>query len=249
LPFADVALLAALVLLAATVYSSVGHAGASGYVAAMALMGLAPAVMKPTALTLNILVATLATYRWHYAKNGIRWKALLPLMAGSVPMAFIGGAIQLPGAWYKTLVGIVLLLAGLKLVLAPRTSHIAEPPDVAIPLLPGVATGGSIGLLSGLTGTGGGIFLSPILLFLRWTGTREASGITAPFILVNSAAGLAGNLSLLRGLPDELPFFIVAALLGGVLGTQIGFWWASISVLQRILGVVLIVAGAKFALI
>jgi hypothetical protein len=247
-PGGDIALLSTLIFAAAVIYSSVGHAGASGYIAAMALFGLAPTTMKPTALTLNILVATLATYRWNGA-GLVSWKALAPLLIASVPAAFIGGAIQLPGVWYRVLVGVVLLGAGAKLLLDPRSGWGSTSKAAAIPWIPGALAGGIVGLLSGLTGTGGGIFLSPLLLFFGWAGTREASGITAPFILVNSLAGLAGNLLSIKGLPAELPYFVIAALVGGLVGTQVGLRWASNIMLLRILGVVLLVAGAKFLII
>jgi hypothetical protein len=244
-PVSEIALLSALIFAAAVVYSSVGHAGASGYIAAMALFGLAPATMKPTALTLNILVATLATYRWNGA-GLVSWKALAPLLLASIPAAFIGGAIELPGVWYRVLVGIVLLGAAAKLLLDPRSGWGASSKAAAVPWVPGLLAGGLVGLLSGLTGTGGGIFLSPLLLFFGWAGTREASGITAPFILVNSLAGLAGNLLSIKGLPAELPYFVIAALVGGLVGTQVGLRLASNIALQRLLGLVLLVAAAKF---
>lgn len=244
----DVALLAGLIFAAAVIYSSVGHAGASGYIAAMALFGLPPTVMRPTALTLNILVALLSTYRW----NGVglvNWKAVVPLAATSIPAAFIGGTIQLPGLWYRILIGLVLLFAAFKLFFQPRDSAPGGDPAAQVPWLPGMLTGGLVGLLSGLTGTGGGIFLSPLLLFFGWAGARASSGVTAPFILVNSAAGLAGNLLVLRSLPPELPYFVLAAMLGAIVGTQVGIKWASPVVLQRLLGVVLLVAAIKFLMV
>lgn len=243
----DVLLLAGLIFAAAAVYSSVGHAGASGYIAAMALFGLAPEVMKPTALALNLMVASLATWRWH--RNGhVRWPALVPLVVASIPCAFIGGAIQIPAAWYRAIVGLVLLLAGLRLLIDPRSTGASREGPAAVPSLGGAVTGGAIGLLSGLTGTGGGIFLSPMLLFFGWAGPRSGAGLVAPFILVNSAAGLAGNIYAVQRIPAELPWYMLAALLGAAAGTQLGIRWASPVTLQRILGAVLIIAAAKFLL-
>lgn len=240
--------LCVLIFLAATIYTSVGHAGASGYLAAMALVGVPPVVMKPTALTLNILVATLATFRLHRA-GLVNWRALLPLLAGSVPLAFIGGGIELPGQVYRTLIGLVLLAAAVKLLLQPRRAQQidAKAPE-RIPLLPALATGMLVGALSGLTGTGGGIFLTPLLLFFGWAGARQASGLTAPFILMNSAAGLAGNVMSLRSLPAEMPWFMLAAVLGTAVGTQMGIRWFSVIALQRMLSVVVLVAAGKFLL-
>jgi hypothetical protein len=241
-------LLCVLIFLAATIYTSVGHAGASGYLAAMALVGVPPVVMKPTALTLNILVATLATFRLQRA-GLVNWRALAPLLAGSVPLAFIGGGIELPGRVYRILIGLVLLAAAAKLLLQPRRAQRidARAPE-RIPLLPALATGMLVGALSGLTGTGGGIFLTPLLLFFGWAGARQASGLTAPFILMNSMAGLAGNVMSLKSLPAEMPWFMLAAVLGTAVGTQMGIRWFSVVALQRMLAVVVIVAAGKFLL-
>lgn len=244
----EIAALAALVFVAATIYSSVGHAGASGYLAAMALFGLPPAVMRPTALTLNVLVASLATVRLRQA-NLVRWRPLVPLCLASIPAAFVGGMIQLPGQWYRMLVGIVLLAAAWKLYFDPRGAlKPAAGEATSIPWWPALVTGLLVGMLSGLTGTGGGIFLSPLLIFFGWAGARQQAGITAPFILANSIAGLAGNLVSLQRLPVELPYFVVAALLGAVLGTQLGIKWFSVRALQRALAVVLVVAALKFVM-
>lgn len=241
-------LLCVLIFLAATIYTSVGHAGASGYLAAMALVGVPPVVMKPTALTLNILVATLATFRMQRA-GLVNWRALAPLLAGSVPLAFIGGGIELPGRVYRILIGLVLLAAAAKLLLQPRrTQRIDARAPERIPLLPALATGMLVGTLSGLTGTGGGIFLTPLLLFFGWAGARQASGLTAPFILMNSMAGLAGNVMSLKSLPAEMPWFMLAAVLGTAVGTQMGIRWFSVVALQRMLAVVVLVAAAKFLL-
>ena len=241
----DTALLSALIFAAAVLYASVGHAGASGYIAAMALMGTTPAVMKPTALVLNILVATLGTLRWH-RMGLVNWKALLPLLIGSIPCAFIGGAMNLPASWYRALIGVLLLVAATKLLFQPRESTTATDKAAEVPLGGGLISGGTVGMLSGLTGTGGGIFLSPVMLFLGWAGPRQVSGLTIPFILCNSIAGLAGNVIVLQSLPSELPLLAAAALTGAFVGTQIGIRWASGVLLQRLLGIVLVVAGLKF---
>lgn len=240
----DIWLLAGLILLAAMLYSSVGHGGASGYIAAMALFGIAPSIMRPTALVLNVLVASLGTYRLHRA-GLVNWKALARLAAASVPMAFIGGTIQLPGGWYRTLVGVVLAAAAVRLFVDPRESRPMQQAKTP-PLIPALLTGGGIGLLSGLTGVGGGIFLSPFLVLFGWAGARQTSGITAPFILVNSIAGLAGNLASMRALPAELPYLAMAALIGAIVGTQLGIRWLPPKVLLRLLAGVLIVAAFKF---
>lgn len=244
-PVLDIGPLAVLIFLAAALYSSVGHAGASGYVAAMALFGVPPAIMKPTALVLNVLVATLGTFRWQRQKL-LDLKGLAPFAVTSVPFAFIGGAIQLPPATYRFLIGVLLLIAAWRLLFQFPVKAEASAADTSPPPVVAGLIGAGVGLLSGLTGTGGGIFLSPILLFLGWAGPRRAAAITAPFILVNSVAGLAGNLVTLRSLPGELPILAAAAFLGGLVGTQVAVRWGSGVLLQRLLGLVLLIAGLKF---
>jgi uncharacterized membrane protein YfcA len=234
-------LLATCMFFAAMLYASVGHAGASAYIALMALFGVAPAVMRPTALFLNILVASFVSR--HYYRAGLfRWRKLWPFLIGSVPFAFVGGAIQLPGTYYRWIVGIALLIGGARLLwpkLVNLNRDLRDPPVWA-----GVLLGAGIGLLSGLTGTGGGIFLSPVILFLGWADIRTTSGIAASFILCNSIAGLLGNVSVVRSLPSELPLYAAAVVLGavagGIIGTRIEVAW-----IQRALGLVLIMAGIK----
>ena len=239
--------LAVLFIAAAALYSSVGHAGASGYLAAMALVGVAPAVMKPTALVLNVLVASIALLR--FSKAGyFSWPLLWPFALGSVPFAFLGGAITLPGHWYKTLVGLVLLVAAARLARG-QTRH-ATPPQVRkVPTPAAVGSGAAIGLLAGLTGTGGGIFLSPLLLFTGWADTRETGGVAAAFILVNSAAGLAGNLASVAQLPAAMPLWACAAALGGLIGSEFGSRRIAPATFRVLLALVLLVAGVKLILV
>jgi uncharacterized protein len=233
--------LAACMLLGAALYTSVGHAGASAYIALMALFGTAPAVMRPTALALNVLVASFTSFR--YLRAGMfRWRTLWPFLVGALPLAFIGGAIQLPGAYYKPIVGVVLLISGGRLLWPKEITANKEPRDP--PIVGGVLSGAAIGFLSGLTGTGGGIFLSPIVLFLGWSATKPASGVAAVFILCNSIAGLAGNISIVKALPPDLPIYAIAVLLGAVIGTTLGIRFA-VPMVLRALGLVLIIAGLK----
>jgi uncharacterized membrane protein YfcA len=244
----QVVLLTVLIFAAAILYSSVGHAGASGYLAAMALVGVAPDVMKPTALALNILVASIATVRY-YRAGYFSWSALWPFAIGSIPLSFVGGAIILPGYLYKPAVGIVLLYAAYMLV----RSTVKGPTEsadkgISIPTAPAVASGGVIGLLAGLTGTGGGIFLSPLLLFAGWAGTRPTSGASAAFILVNSVAGLAGNFASVQNLPDAIPVWGVAAGVGALIGTQLGTRHFQSTGIRRALAAVLVIAGLKLML-
>ncbi|MCI0582849.1 MAG: sulfite exporter TauE/SafE family protein, partial [Chloroflexi bacterium] len=165
--------LAATFFVAAILYASVGHAGASGYLAAMGLLGVAPETMRPTALALNILVASIVTVRFHLAGQ-VAWRAVLPFVIGSVPMAFIGGGLTLPVGIYKPLAGMVLLVAAARLAMTAGRAGAKEEPVPRVPVVPAVVVGGGIGFLSGLVGTGGGIFLTPLILFAGWSGARTA---------------------------------------------------------------------------
>jgi uncharacterized protein len=235
-------LLAALFFAAALLYSSVGHAGASAYIAAMALVGIPAATMRPTALVLNLFVATIVVVR--FARVGhLPWRSLIPLAIGSIPTAFIGGSIDLPSELYRFLVAAVLVFGAWRLATVP------PPPDdenrPGVPWLPGIVTGAMIGLLAGLTGTGGGIFLTPLLVLAGWTGTRDAAGLSGSFILVNSTAGLAGLLTAGFVLPAELPLWIGAVAAGGLIGSWLGAARYSILNLRRALAFVLLLAAGK----
>ncbi|TAK16527.1 MAG: sulfite exporter TauE/SafE family protein [Acidobacteria bacterium] len=232
-------LLAVAFFAAAVLYSSVGHAGASGYLAVMAFAGMPAPMMRPTALVLNLLVASIATFR--FARAGFfSWKLFWPFALGSIPLAFVGGAISLPGHWYRTLVGIVLWAAAARLALNLSLKKAELPPK---PIA--IGCGAGIGLLAGLTGTGGGIFLSPLLLFMGWAETRQTGGVAAAFILVNSAAGLAGNPGSLGHLPAELPLWATAAVVGGLIGADLGSRRIGTPTFRRLLAAVLVVAGVK----
>lgn len=234
-------LMALSIALGAALYSSVGHAGASAYIAIMALFGVPAATMRPTALTLNVIVATLASGR--YLRAGLfRWRVLWPFLVTAVPMAFVGGTISLPTDIYRPLLGVVLWLSAARLLLPARLKPEIEPKDPPIPQA--MLAGAVIGMLSGLTGTGGGIFLSPILLLLHWSPVKPASGVAAVFILANSIAALAGNISAVQNLPALLPLYAGAALAGAMVGTTLGIRLES-SVLTKALAVVLVIAGAK----
>lgn len=241
--FTENLLLAALIFLAAVLYSSVGHAGASGYLAAMALFGVAPEVMKPSALALNVLVATIATWRF-YRAGCFDWKIFWPLAVVSVPAAFIGGYVTLPGELYKPVVGVVLIYAAWRSFVAAPVERETAAPHRGWLLGSGVA----LGFLSGITGVGGGIFLSPLLILCAWAPTRTVSGIAAAFILVNSVAGLAGVLAKNPVLPDAVPLWAVAAVIGGLIGSGYGARRFGGAALKRVLAVVLVIAGGKMLL-
>jgi uncharacterized membrane protein YfcA len=244
----SVIILACLIVLAATLYSSVGHAGASGYLAAMALVGVSPATMKPTALMLNIMVASIATLQF-YRAGCFSWRLLWPFAIASIPAAFVGGAIALPEYIYKPIVGCVLLFAAARMFMtaarqdksAPHPLPFPHPP----PLWAALLAGALIGLLSGLTGTGGGIFLSPLLILAHWAKTRETSGVSAAFILVNSISGILGAASTSHHLHAQWWILAAAAVTGGLVGSTLGARTISTHWLRRLLAVVLIVAGLK----
>jgi uncharacterized protein len=243
----DMILLAVLIFGAAVLYSSVGHAGASGYLAVMALFSLVPDVMKPTALVLNVCVASLGV--WRYTRAGqTDLKVLWPLIVGSIPAAFLGAKLNVPPEWYRPLLGGVLLVSALHFAWtsgrAAAQDAIAHRPQVLIL----IGTGVAIGLLSGMTGTGGGVFLSPLLLWFGWTATRPASGVAATFILVNSVSGLAGLGAGISHLPALWPVFAVAAVGGGLIGTQLGTRTLPIPGLRLALSGVLVIAALKLIL-
>ena len=229
-----------LVAVMAILYSSVGHGGASGYLAAMALFGLEPAMMKPAALTMTIFVTLLVL--WRFSRSGpFNWRLFLPFAIASVPMAFIGGAHTLNSSVYRVLVGLALLLAMWRLLREGDDSD-----DIQMPVLwVALPVGAALGLVSGLTGVGGGIFLSPLLLLFHWTSMRGSVAIAAAFILLNSIAGLAGYASTATQWPAGIPVLVVTAMLGGLIGAELAARRLAPTHLRKALAVVLAVAGAK----
>jgi uncharacterized membrane protein YfcA len=237
-----VILLSILIFTVGLLYSSVGHAGASGYLAAMALFGLAPDVMKPTALILNIIVATIATLQF-YRAGYFSWSIFWPFAIGSIPFAFVGGALSIPGSVYNQVLGLVLLFAAYRLFLY---RHLANTYVVKqVPVILAILFGAGFGLLSGAVGVGGGIFLSPILLFMGWARTKETAGVSAPFILVNSIAGIAGHLASVKFLPDTVYLWAFPAILGGIIGSSLGSRKFVNTTMYRLLAAVLFIAGIK----
>ena len=229
------------VFLVALLYSSVGHAGASGYIAVMALCGVAPAVIKPTALVLNVLVAAIASY--HFWRAGhFRWALFWPFALLAIPLAFAGGALALPAPGLTLALGMVLLFSAANFLLRPAADAAPQPPARATAL----GTGGALGFLAGATGTGGGIFLTPLLLHCRWSPVKTAAAVSAPFILCNSAAGLAGSVGATDALP-ALPL-AVAVVAGGAIGSHYGSRHFPQATIKRCLAAVLTIAGGKLVL-
>jgi len=235
-------LVAILIFVVALLYSTVGHAGASGYLAAMALVGMTPLVMKPTALTLNIIVAVIGTIRF-YRAGFFSWRTFWPFAVASIPASFIGGSLTLPVSIYKSIVGVVLLYSAVRLFLSAGKAD--KQKTTLVPIWLALIIGAAIGLLSGLTGVGGGIFLSPVLLLMHWARTKETSGVSVAFILVNSIAGLLGHVSAISFIPSQIIYWAPAALIGGWIGTELGTRVLPVSNIRKWLSVVLVLAGLK----
>lgn len=236
-------LIALCIFVIAFLYSSVGHAGASGYIAVLSLFSVAPEAIKPTALTLNILVASICTLQFWRAGH-FSWRLFWPFALLSAPLAFLGGYLNLPADIFKILVGIILLFSAARFLLRPPTEQDPTQP----PRLVAVFSGAGIGLLSGLTGTGGGIFLTPLLLFKHWAITKQAAAVSALFILLNSSAGLLGNLSSTKQFPAFALALVVAAGIGGSIGSYFGSQRFDPMIIKRFLAVVLLIAGTKLVL-
>jgi uncharacterized membrane protein YfcA len=241
----NIVILCALFFIVSTFYTTVGHAGASGYLAMMALVGVAPEFMRPTALTLNILVATFTVYRFRRARF-FSWPGLWPFLLGSIPFAAAGGVQSLTRDAYYAAMGAVLLLAAAYLAWRALGSRVLMQENIVrVRPVPAVLMGCGIGFVSGLIGVGGGIFLSPVLLILGWAGPRTTAGISAPFILVNSAVALAAGSLTVQKLPHELPWLAVAALAGAFVGTWLGLERLRQKGLLITLAAVMSLAGVK----
>jgi uncharacterized membrane protein YfcA len=233
------------IFVVAVLYSSVGHGGASGYLAVMAFFAIQPEITRPTALTLNLFVASIATVQFYRAGH-FSWRLFWPFAVTSIPFAFLGGTIHLPTNIYKIILGLVLLFAAFRLAwkFASDDGEVREPKFWMCLFI-----GAVIGLLSGLVGVGGGIFLTPVLLLMHWSETKTAAGNSALFIFVNSAAGLAGNYAQVSGLPSTAWFWILAAVAGGVLGSLLGATKFESLTLRRILAAVLLFASVKLVFV
>lgn len=238
---ADVWILGALFLLVGFLYSSVGHAGASGYLAVMGLWGMSAAAMKPTSLALNIVVAIIGTIQFVSAGH-FRWRLFWPFALMSVPFAFIGGTVKLPPEIYKPLIGAILLFSAWRLWIGSLKRD--EPASHLLPLPVALGAGAALGLASGLTGTGGGIFLSPLILLCRWATAKETAAASVLFILVNSIAGLSGAIKEGMHPPPEIWVWCIAVAVGGSVGSHLGARRFGGQILRRLLAIVLVIAGA-----
>ncbi len=228
------------VLAMAVLYSSVGHGGASGYLAAMALWGLAPETMRPTALVMNIVVTCWLLYRFKPYQM-MPYSLFWPLVLASTPMAFVGGMISIDALAYRLLVGALLLFAAIRMLLITNgVRHIQLPPLGLI-----VLVGACLGFVSGLTGIGGGVFLSPIVLIFGWCSMRQSAAVAAGFILLNSVGGLSGYLISDQSWPMGSGWLLIAAFIGCLVGAELASHRASSLTLQKLLAVVLVIASIK----
>ncbi|MDL2145429.1 sulfite exporter TauE/SafE family protein [Flavobacterium tructae] len=225
----------------AFLYSSVGHGGASGYLALMTIFAFPVAIMKPSALLLNLFVASISFF-FYYRKNYFRPKLFYPFAIASIPAAFIGGFVTLDNTIYKVVLGLVLVFAALRLF---GIFNFKEKEAVKINLPFALAIGFAIGLLSGMLGIGGGIILSPILLFLGWASVKESAAISSLFIFVNSFAGMLGFLMGGKTIPVESFYLVPIAVVGGVLGGFYGSGYFSNKTLKVVLGTVILMASVK----
>lgn len=226
-------------LLIATLYSITGHGGASGYIAVMALLGVAPQEMKPIALSLNIIVSAIATIQF-YGAGHFRRTLFLPFILGSLPFAMLGGYLQLPVPWFNSLMGLALIFAALRIFFKPVQTLRENAPAWSM------VAGAAIGLLSGLIGVGGGIFLTPLLLLMGWANPKQAAAVSAPFILLNSIAALAGfSVQAAHNLPSHIIWLALPVLVGGLLGSYLGSRSLTMRSISAVLSGVLLIAGVK----
>ena len=241
-----VLLISIAVLAMATLYSTVGHGGGSGYLAVLAIAAIAPEQMRPTALLLNVAVSSIATWKF-IATGTLRKELFFPLISASIPAAFLGGYIEISSQVYKPIVGVVLLCAAIRLFVPIKGNEETKKPVLLIVLMVGII----IGFFSGIIGVGGGIFLSPFILLLGWSTAKQTAAISAPFILVNSISGL-GGIALDHGeLPVNFEFIaplVIAVVIGGFVGASFGSKKIGHQGLRTVLGVVLLIASMKMFL-
>lgn len=237
-------MLLAAIFLVALLYATAGHGGASGYLAVMALFSVETAAMRPTALGLNLAVSAIALVRFRGA-GAFSWERFWPFAVASVPAAYLGGSLQISPTIYQGLAGAVLLWAGARLGLSGR---LRPAPPSTPHLSTALGTGAGIGLLSGIVGIGGGILLSPVLLLAGWADARVTAGVSAAFVLVNSLAGLAGQLRVAPEMASVPVTWIVTAAIAGWAGATLGSRHLSLGGLRRWLGIVLVVGGLKLLL-
>ena len=230
-----------LLFLVAFLYSSVGHGGASGYLALMAIFSFSPEVMKPTALLLNLFVSMTSFIQFYRGKH-FKWQIFLPFAVASVPMSFVGGLIKVDATIYNKILGLLLLVPIARFLFFSNII-VTDTKRSNLPL--SLIIGAAIGFLSGLIGIGGGIILSPVLLLLKWTDMKQTAAISALFIFVNSCSGLAGQLTKGIQISPSMYAYVAVAFVGGLCGAYYGSLRFRHTVLQYMLAVVLMAATYK----
>lgn len=240
--------LSVIFFLVAMLYAAVGQAGASGYLAAMGLFQFAPEAMKTTALALNLLVASIGTIQF-WRMGLLSWRTFYPFGVLGIPFSLAGGAIQLPSHVYYPVIGIILLLSAIQMLRSVRKQAAAAASIPAHPpFFPALLAGAAVGFVSGITGTGGGIFLSPIILAMNWVSIRQTAAVTAAYNLLNSAAALLGAHAILGAVPPDLPVWLIAVGAGGAIGAFFGSRHLSEHALRILLAFILLAAGLKLIL-
>lgn len=235
-------IITAAIFVAALLFAIAGHSGASAYLAIFALLGMTPDEIKPSVLALNVVVASITTYKFSRAGH-FSWRLIWPFILTSIPFSFLGGLITLPTPIYRILVGVVLVYASLRMLFDVPGNN-ATPPDYP-PIWFSLLLGVGVGFTGGLIGIGGGILLSPILLLTNWAGPQLTAGTIAVFVLVNSISGLLGHWSASMHLPSQLPVWGVVALIGGWIGAEIGSRRLSANTIRRMLGLILLGSGLR----
>jgi uncharacterized membrane protein YfcA len=234
-------MLALLFAAVSMLYAMVGQAGGTAFLALMAFASFSPSEMRPTALLLNIIAASYSTWRFNRGRL-VDWQRLMPLLLASLPTALVGGFIILHEHIYRTVTGIVLLLAAT--ILALRRVR-DEKVDRSTPLWGAIGIGAAIGFISGLTGVGGGVFLAPLLIALHWASPKQTAALTAPFILANSLVALFGALYAGQAPTADTWLYALAALAGAMIGTTIGLRWLSQNMTRYVLTAILGTAGLQ----
>jgi hypothetical protein len=231
-----------LIAIIAFMYASVGHGGASGYLALMVIFGVSPVLMKPSALILNIIVSAIS-FGMYYRHGHFKWKILLPFILLSIPLSFLGARITIEAHTYKMILGVCLLIATLRLVGVFGKTNLKDIREVKF--IPAMLIGGLLGFVSGMIGIGGGILLSPVILLLKWGDMKQTAAVSAAFIFVNSVSGIIGASSSHQSFSPEIYAWVLAAVVGGSFGAFYGSGIFKHSVLKYILSAVLIFASTK----
>jgi len=234
-----------LIAIVAFLYASVGHGGASGYLALMVIFGISPLLMKPSALILNIFVSAIAFFQY-YRQGHFKWKILFPFIITSIPLSFLGAKIQIDAHIYKIILALCLLLAILRLLGAFGKLLSDQTKEINLTLA--LIIGGIIGFISGMIGIGGGILLSPVLLLLHWANMKETAAVSAAFIFLNSLAGIAGAFSSLENISSQIFFWATVGIIGGTTGAFYGSSKFDNKILKYILSIVLIFACIKLVI-